>query len=263
MRRFSSSLVCIALLVCSMLGATIVSTALLAGLVLWPGVFSGAIGEGVCWWGFAAVLCYLLLPDLCIAGDHGHRGLRQGAVTSVANDFAVQAEGFEQESGSMFSRMTIYRDMLQLVASHPLGIGPAGNTCLLPVQPFRVLSGLTRTAGLSNSRRATAGRPLCCMRRCTSGLLRGAFRARKTDDTGLSLIVFSGFVVCCLGSFAPSSSDFNALLWLPVLLCAALFREPEASGRACVQGGRGWHAFECPARRATERKWHRREKDTK
>ena len=62
MRRFSSSLVCIALLVCSMLGATIVSTALLAGVGAVAGVFLRGDGEGVCWWGLppcCATFCCL------------------------------------------------------------------------------------------------------------------------------------------------------------------------------------------------------------
>ena len=73
-----------------------------------------------------------------------------------------------------------------------------------------------------------------------------AFRARKADDTGLSPMVFSGFVVCCLGSFAPSSSDFNALLWLPVLLCAALSANRELLDAPACEVGEGGMLSDAP-----------------
>ena len=65
MRRFSSSLVCIALWCAPCWGPPSFP------LRFWRGwccgwCFLRGDGEGVCWWGSAAVLCYLLLPDLCM-----------------------------------------------------------------------------------------------------------------------------------------------------------------------------------------------------
>ena len=244
MRRFSLSLACIALLVCSMLGATIVSTALLVGLALWlafsPGKWRGRLLVGL-----VAVLCYFLLPDLCMRTIMAIVGCDTGAVTSVANDFAVQAEGFEQESGSMFSRVVIYRDMVQLVVSHPLGIGPAGIHAYFLSNPS--VSYLVDPHSWPLEFAACYGWvPFVLYASLCVWFAASAFRARKADDTGLSPMVFSGFVVCCLGSFAPSSSDFNALLWLPVLLCAALSANRELLDAPACEVGEGGMLSDAP-----------------
>lgn len=230
---------CIALLVTSMLGATIVSLSLFVSIVVWS-VLSKA-GRGLRLVAvFAACACMLFLPDpLMIAfmslvecGGGGAVSLVEygggdatasvvGATASVAKDFSVQADNYAQGGGSLWKRLTMYVDLVKLIVSNPLGIGAAG------VQPYFTshpsISGLVDPHNWWLEMAACYGW-VSGVALVTSFAVAGisAIVSIVKTSSDVSLCIVSGLCVAALGSLAPSSCDFNVLVWLPVLLGVAI-----------------------------------------
>jgi len=230
-RCFAGVLFYVTLTVVAMLGSTIISLGMVASVFFWFAAtrmkLVGLLGRLCC-----AFFCMFVVADLFLAGAGYLVGSRAqesqstivavsaGSVETVAGDFSVQLKNYENGGGSMWMRINLYIGEMQAIAHNPAGLGPANIQSYFEENPsmtnlvdphnwlfefvmcYGVFSGLLYVGLL-----IVLTRDLCCLGR--------------TGEFPYAAPLVVGLAGAMAGSFAPSSSDFNALLWVPVVFGVA------------------------------------------
>lgn len=242
-RVLANLLFYITLTIVAMLGSTIVSLGMIAGIVAWffavrmrLVVF---IGRVLC-----ALLCMLVVADFCLGGigqlvSNRAQDLNPTITTASANnaetvtgDFSVQLKNYERGGGSMWMRVNLYLEEIVGIIGNPVGLGPGNVQSYFEehpsvsrlVDPHNWFFEFAMSYGVITAL-LYAGLLLLLIFSLCKVARAGA------SDYAVPLVV--GVVGAMAGSFAPSSSDFNTLLWIPVVFGIALVTCTEHSSDKC------------------------------
>ncbi len=252
-RRLALVLFYLTLLVVSSLGSTIVSIGMLVAFILWRLATKGRSSVSA----LAQIALALFLVFLAPGGflallrelSEITRGLGPMTVDSfsvtnaadVTRDLGVQASNYKNGTGSMWARLTLYRDLLAAIAQNPFGVGGGGIHGYLTAVPS--------ASGLIDPHSWFLEFALCygwipfVLYVATNvilvyGLLHRWDKGREDYPSRLCATLCVSYIA----SFSPSSSDFNTILWLPVILGFAFLASARGSSRQkpCpVNGGDG------------------------
>ncbi|MFR2466808.1 MAG: glycosyltransferase, partial [Clostridia bacterium] len=169
-----------------------------------------------------------------LLGFPSHTDLTAGEVGLIAG-VEGQMSNLDTGSGSMWKRLTMYGDLAGIAAAHPFGVGPGMIGPYFEANPS--------ASGLSNPHNwwleflCLYGIPatIAYAAFLFYALVQMAVRYRKTGQFTCVLAIVS-YIAVGFGSVAPSSFDYTAYAWIPVLLAIASFQNEEDRKR-CLIGG--------------------------
>lgn len=233
--RFAAALVLVTLdlVLVASLGSTIVSMGMLAAVALWGLAFQWRLRFKIAWITCAVAGVFFVsgaffaqtgvLAELVQGSSSATTGPAAGS-TAVLNDFAVQSATYEQGYGSMWMRLTLYQQLISSIGANPLGVGPASIHAFLTENP--TASGLIDPHNWWLEFALEYGWiPTLLYVSFNILLVIKLLRCREACD-GYTLSICAALCAMYVGSIAPSSSDFNVLLWIPVLLGCAFLLSP-------------------------------------
>lgn len=227
------TLLAFALILVASLGSTIVSIGMLVAIVIWSFTFQWRLCcKILC--SLCAAACVFFFSEVFFDQVGVWAELVQGPAlasashavgsTAVLSDFVVQGATYEQGYGSMWMRLTLYQQLVASIGENPLGVGPASMHSYLTENP--TASGLIDPHNWWFEFALEYGWIPAVLYVLLNALLVVRLLCCRQIYGGYALSICAALCAMYIGSIAPSSSDFNVLLWIPVLMGCAFLLSP-------------------------------------
>ena len=202
------------------IGSTIVTVAMLLTCLVWLLLFRPSLKVSIAVL-VAFVVVFQFFSPWFMQFLSSVAGASGGMTADLATDLGTQVTSYEYEGGSLWTRMTMYQDLLVLIANNPLGLGPGGLQQHFIANPS--VTGLADPHNWWLEIAANYGIPaaiaFAALFMSTAVLLFKEFRRSCFAPCGIVLGLLS---IPLIGSLAPSSFDYNTLAWLPFVLGVGL-----------------------------------------
>ncbi len=223
-QAFSLVLTALVLVEASVVGATIATVALFAAYAVWLFAMPWRmLPRLLLLAGFVAIALWVSTPashfimwGAEVLGFPPPTDLSAGEVGLISS-IEGQADNFEQGMGSTWKRLTMYGDLAGLALSHPFGVGPGMLASHFASNPS--LSGLSNPHNWWLEFLCSYGFPaaVAYVAFLAYALVLMVRRYRSTGQYDCLVAVVS-YIAVGIGSIAPSSFDYMAYSWIPVLL---------------------------------------------
>lgn len=232
-KRFGLILFFMSLLAVAVLGSTIVSIAMLVSFSIWRLVTAGCKrASSLLQIGLAVLLiflgadCAITLIKEASTIIRGQSDLVASMGTTVTNaatvtsDLGAQMVNYKNETGSMWARVTLYQDLVLGIMQNPFGVGGGG------IHSY--LSAASSESGLIDPHSWILEFTLCygwipalLYLGFNVALVVGLLKQRRKGQEDYPAALCAALCASYIASFAPSASDFNTIIWIPVILSLA------------------------------------------